>query len=457
MTYPVNRATFSKILNSEFNFRLNSSYVLNYTLYIKILDALKKAGVVVEKASGLIKVRRERVSEAITTATILIKSLWKASIHPLKLELRTHGSRYQCKELDIIGVATGLGSIGKFSVVPKYLKEIVGKPLATTGDLVILELKPDRSSEDSYYMVTLLNTKLGKLVADMLTYGSTGQLHLDVKHLGRVYIPVIDNYKSVADNMKIAVEEYESKAWRAYFNAMKIVEEYFDIKNLKLTSITSFRIMRLVGRIDATMHILLSDIMLRPSKEGARYLGELYDIISGTAPSSRVYEKPCRGQKYISTKSIDESGYVDDENFYCYPGQLKTRNLAKNGSLVLLKNAHTVEALGKVGIVYPYNDLPAISDLYILNPKNLVDKEISFYITTLLKTKLFKYIMQSLAYGLTAHIRAEDLAKVPIPFINQWKEVAKYMKEFVENMYQANILKKQAVMELENYILKLLS
>ena len=107
--------------------------------------------------------------------------------------------------------------------------------------------------------------------------------------------------------------------------------------------------------------------------------------------------------------------------------------------------------------MYPYDNMPAISDLYILNSKPSIDEDISFYILALSRTKLFKQTMQLLAYGLTAHIKAQNLAELPIPFIDRWKEVAKYMKEFIENTHRASVLKRQAITELENYILGLVS
>jgi len=456
MTHPVNRTTFSKVLNSEFNFRLDSSYVLNYTLYIRLLDALKKAGVVVEKASGLIKIRRERVGEAVTTATILIKSLWKASIHPLKLELRTQEGRYQCEELDIIGVATGLGSIGKFSVVPKYLKEIVEKPLATTGDLVVLELKPDRPSEDSYYMVTLLNTKFGKLVADTLTYGSTGQLHLDVKHLERVYIPVIDSYKSVADNMKIAVEEYESRAWRAYFNAMKIVEEYLGKPEELVFSVVRARDIEktIRFRIDPSRLLILGVVSKLISKYGGRVhkASDLLEVHTTGVPREKRYKVKEGQHPLITIDSIDESGIIDDEKIYYITG--KKRPYPK-GSILLVKDGASI---GKTGIL-PY-DAYVMQGIATLICRPNVDESLKYYVFATLKSSLYKRVIEALGYGATVQysITKDEIESLEIPVIEEIaKDVSRYMKEFVENMYQANVLKKQAVMELENYILRLIS
>jgi len=457
MTHPVNRATFNKVLKSEFNFRLDSSYVLNYTLYIKILDALKEAGIVVEKASGLVKIRRESVSEAVTTATVLIKSLWKASIHPLKLEPRTHGSRYQCKELDIIGVATGLGSIGKFSVVPKYLKEIVKMPLATTGDLVILELKPDRPSEDSYYMVTLLNTKFGKLVADMLTYGSTGQLHLDIKHLGRVYIPVIDSYKSVADNMKIAVEQYENKAWKAYFEAMKIVEEYFKHILTKLTEVSKLTIAKEAGRFDGAGLLALSLLSkIAEHFSNSIELHNMFEIVSGNVPRSEDY-RGVRGIPYITIDSIDDSGVIDEEKMTFIPREKYKKSFVRtrNRDVLLVKDG--IGSLGKVAIAL--GEYPVMSGIYILRSKAIKDELLSYYVIAVLKTRFYRKIMEMMSYGTTGQISLakHDVEKILVPVLDNYRDVGNLFKEFVENMYQANVLKKQAVMELENYILKLIS
>ena len=326
-------------------------------------------------------------------------------------------------------------------------------PLAATHNLFRITCESCRE-ELKGYIALLLNTSIGLSIIGFAKYGAL-QPHYRADILAKTPLPLLERGKH-CELLNKALD-HEAKAWRSYFKAMKIVEEYLNVRDIGLTSISSLKIMKDIGRIDATMHILLSGIISRLGRGNIHYINKLYDVISGTAPSSRKYERPCKGQKYISTKSIDESGYIDEESFYCYPGELRTRNLAKRSSLVVLKNAHTVEALGKMGIVYPYDNMPAISDLYILNLKHNIENDVSFYIIALSKTKFFKHMIQSLAYGLTAHIKAEDLARVPIPFINQWKNVARCMKEFVENMYQANALKRQAIAELENYILELVS
>jgi len=457
ITFQANRMLFSKVLNSEFGFRLDSSYMLSYITYNKLIEILRQSDIEIAKLSQFINVKRKKVDNI--TATILIKSLWKSSIHPLKIELRDYGNRSSCKELDIIGVVTGLGSIGKFSIVPKYLRKdiFVEYPLATTTDLVVMEPIISNSSDEKmpYYITALLNTNVGRIISNMLTYGSTGQLHLDSKWLNEVIIPIINDYSNIAKIMEEAIEVYEARAWRAYFKAMKIVNEYFDVKEFSITGTSYIKTLKDVGRMSAGIHLVLNAVS-SGRNERMYVISALFDIVSGTAPSSREYKEQCRGVKYISTKSIDESGYIDEDEFYCYPSLLNTRNLARRGSLVLLKNAHSNEALGKVGIVYPYHNLLAISDLYILNPKN-DNINLSFYVLALSKSAFFKYLIRSMAYGLTAHIKAEDLRRTPIPFIDSWSEVANHMRDFVENIHVANMLKKHAIAELEKSLLALIS
>lgn len=408
--------------------RLDSSNLLYLKIYKEIIERIRSNRVEVTKMEELIKPLSRRLKPQ-KIATIMVRSLWKLSISPIKLEIRQQGFFREVPLHALVIVITGQ-AIGKVSMVPKYLNNILFEFLgvnnvATTGDISVFLPNKD---EYIQYLDAFLNTSLGQVILELSKYGTTNQ-HIDLQIFIKQYVPLILVNK-IAKLLESSIEEYEAKAWRAYFKAMKIVEEYLKIEDIGLTGISTMKIMRNVGRIDAAIHLLLSSMASKIGEENIHYIGKFYDIISGTAPSSRKYEEFCKGQKYISTKSIDESGYIDDESFYCYPGQLKTRSFAKKGSLVILKNAHTVEALGKVGVVYPYDNVSVISDLYILNPKLSIDEGVSFYINALSKTKLFKQIIQLLAYGLTAHIRAEDLAKMPIPFIEQWEEVAKYMKEF---------------------------
>lgn len=443
--------------------RLDSTYLLNIKAYNYIIQQLRRNGTDISSIEelGRLKKGQERKNGK-KTYGIMVKSIAKLTIHPLKLELKYVSGSSFVKPCDIAIISTGIGSIGRAGIIPQFLvndliKEFFDENLPVAVTQHIIKLTLERKDVSPYYIVTLLNSFYGRLLIEgIATYGATGQLEVHTSILSKLKVPIVNIHDKIAEKVEKALEDYEARAWKAYFKAMKIVEEYLKVEDIGLTSTSTLKIMKNVGRIDAAMHILLNGIASKLGEENIYYISEFYDIISGTAPSSRKYEEPCKGQKYISTKSVDESGYIDDENFYCYPGQLKTRNLAKKGSLVILKNAHAVEALGKVGVIYPYDSVPVISDLYILSLKPSIDEDISFYINALSKTKLFKQMMQLLAYGLTAHIKAEDLAKIPIPFIEQWKEVAKYMKEFFENKYHADVLKRQAIMELENQILKLL-
>ncbi len=447
--------------------KLNPLSIIPAFMYNNLLNVLQNQGLEIIRISeefgfDVIQAPRlawkkiRRITKSSNSITYGAGALWKLSIHPLKGIITPFPSEvYEAPDETIMLTRTGKIEIS--GMIPEGFTDSV-KEFFDVEHVVYTEHLLRIIGEEKTlqkYLVIILNSFIGKYIANIAWYGAL-QPELDRKVVERIPIPIapVQIRNKIVKHLNSAYE-LETKAWKAYFKTMKMVEEYLNVGDIGLTSISSLKVTKHISRIDATIHILLSSIIFRLGRRDIHYIDELYDVISGTAPSSRKYEKPCKGQKYISTKSIDGSGYIDEESFYCYPGQLRTRNLAERDSLVVLKNAHTVEALGKMGIVYPYDDIPAISDLYILNLKDNIENDVSFYINALSKTKFFKNIIQSLAYGLTAHIKAEDLARVPIPFINQWKDVARCMKEFVENMYQANALKRQVIAELENYILGL--
>jgi len=459
MTHPVNETSLGEILNSKFGFRLNSSYILNCTLYAKMIDALKCSGFDVAKLSEFVKIRRRRINGK--TATILIKSLWKASIHPLKLELRTHDNRYQCGKLDIVGVATGLGSIGKFSIVPKYLMKIVEHPLAVTSDIIVLEPVSNKAKH-MYYIVALLNSKIGKLVSDMLTYGSTGQLHLDFKHLKDVSIPIIGDHEGVASSMESAIEEYESRAWKAYFKAMRIVEEYLGKTEGLITGVVRAKDVQRIARfrIDSSRLLILgvTSKLLKEHGGGIRRISDLFEVHTAGVPREKRYKVKEGQHPLITIDSIDESGIIDDEEIYYInmEGNIKgKRRSYPKDSILLVKDGASI---GKTGIL-PYNAY-VMQGIATLTLRPNVNGSLKYYIFAILKSPLYKKVIEALGYGATVQysITKDEIESLEIPVIKEIAEdVSGYMKEFVENMYQANVLKKQAIMELENYILKLLS
>ena len=199
----------------------------------------------------------------------------------------------------------------------------------------------------------------------------------------------------------------------------------------------------------------------------------MFDVKLGTAPRSREYKSLERGEPYVSYDAIDDSGFIDEELFYRLPNPPRTTARARKLSILITSVAHSIEGIGKVGILYPYGNMLCMTGLAILNPstaklrsaaqkigclKEKTVEELMLYTFAILKSRLMRRVMQSLTYGLTAQISKKDIENLPIPLIKDLLDsnVTSSVKEFIENMYKANALKRQAITELENYILRLL-
>jgi len=254
---------------------------------------------------------------------------------------------------------------------------------------------------------------------------------------------------------------------------MRIVEEYIGVNVEQLAGISSYKEMSIYGRLDSKFYIYLSTLR-RLSGASILKACDLFDVNLGTAPRSREYKSSSRqGERYVSYDAIDDSGFVDEELFYTLPSPPRTVARARKFSLLITAVAHSAEGIGKVGIMYPYSNMLCMAGLAILNPsstklRNVTQKidylkeknveELALYAFAILKSQLMRNVMKSLTYGLTAQISKKDVENLPIPLIKDLlsSDVPLLMKEFIENMYTANRLKKMAITELETSISKLL-
>lgn len=382
------------------------------------------------------------------------------TIHPLKGNISPIPSEeYLVDENTVLAVRTG--EITKSGIVPTGFKKLIKmsfgmRDVAFTEHLIRIKHK---NEDTRLYTILFLNTELGKHISKIAYYGAL-QPQLDENILKSIPIPIPNDFDKIKDiltkfnNALIC----EIRAWEAYFKAMKIIEENIDHTIADIdTNIGKgkYSYLRESTRLDSKVFIALSiveDIAKTLNAELIK-LSKLFYILRGSAPSDRKFGKTM-GIPYITTKSIDKSGFIDYSEFYYLPKNAKVRNRAKKGAIVLLKDAHSAEALGKIGLVYPYDEIPVVSDLYILNPKKDVD---SYYIFALLKSVVFKKILQLLSYGLTAHISIKDLSNLYIPIIDSVKEeVSNFIKNFVENIYKANEMKREAIKMLENELTRAL-
>jgi len=401
-------------------------------------------------------------------------SIWKLSVHPLKGILSPQPREVYLVE-DTTLLITRTGEINVSGLFLREHNHLITKYLNVEHTAFTEHLLRIMSNDIELlkYMVTFLNSDFGRDLSNIAWFG-TLQPQLDPKIIVKVPIPLPPaNLRSkIADYLTSAYMQ-EIKAWRAYFKAMKTVEEYISVNVEPLIGVSSFKEISEYGRLDSKYYIYLS-FLRHLSRASILKVHELFDVKLCTAPRSRKYKySPRQGEPYVSYDAIDDSGFVDEELFYTLPNPPKTATRARKFSLLITAVAHSVEGIGKVGILYPYDNMLCMAGLAILNPsstklRNVAQKidylneknieELMLYTFAILKSQLMRNVMKSLTYGLTAQISKKDVENLPIPLVKDLlsSDVPLLMKEFIENMYTANRLKKMAITELETSISKFL-
>jgi len=444
--------------------RFDSQYLLNLNVYENFLQRFKANRVDVASFEELGTLRKgQEKSDGIKALGIMVKSISKLTIHPLKLELKSVSKNSLVKSQDLAIISTGIGSIGRSGIVPRYLindlaKEIAdySLPFAVTQHIIKFEIESKDTSP--YYIVALLNSYYGKLLIEgIATYGATGQLEVHVETLSRLKLPIMDIHKKVASIIESAVEDYEARAWKEYFKAMRTVEEYVgDVEKIS-SSVLKMRDLRSIlrMRLDPSRLLVLSMILSLADRYRGKIfkVSDLFHIYTSGVPREKKYKTREGEYPLVTIDSIDESGVIDSENVY-YISKMSVPQYPK-GSLLLVKDGASI---GKVGVL-PYNAY-VMQGIAVLIPKPNTDEHLKYYVFALLKTRLFKKIIESLGYGATVQysITKDELESLPIPIIEEiYDEVSRNMEEFVENIYVSDELKKQAVAELERSILAFLS
>ena len=434
--------------------RLDSSNLLYLKVYKETIERIRLNGIEVAKMEELIKPSSKKPKSQ-KTATIMVRSLWKLSISPINLEIRQQGFSKEVPLRSLVVVTTGQ-AIGKVSMVPEYLNNILPEFLgvnnvATTGDIGVFLSNKD---EHVQYLDIFFNTSLGQTILELSKYGTTNQ-HIDLKIFMKQYVPLILVHK-VIRLIESAIEGYEAKAWKAYFKAMKIVEEHFGKTEILITRIIKAKDMLNIPRFRADPSRLLAfGVVSRLVKEHSGKvcrISDLFKVHTAGVPREKKYKIREGQHPLITIDSISESGIIDNEKIYYI-----TRRGAPypKGSILLVKDGASI---GKVGIL-PY-DAYVMQGIATLVPKPSIDEKLKYYVLTLLKSSFYRKVIEALGYGATVQysVTKDELESVEIPIIEGMvDEISRNMRKFVENMYQANALKSQAIVELENYLLKLLS
>jgi len=326
-------------------------------------------------------------------------------------------------------------------------------PLAATHNLFRVTCESCKK-EIKRYIALLLNTSIGLSIIGFAKYGAL-QPHYRADILAKTPIPLLERGKH-SELLNKALD-HEAKAWRAYFKAMKIVEEYFGKSEELITSVAKVKDVHNISqfRLDPS-RLLAFDAISRLVKEYSGRICRISDIFhvhTSGVPREKKYKVKKGQYPLISIDSIDESGLIDYEKIYYITRTRRT--LYPKGSILLVKDGASI---GKVSVL-PY-DAYVMQGIATLVPKLDIEKLIKYYILALLKTKFYKKIIEALGYGATVQysITKDELESLEIPIIEEIVDkVSKDMKEFIENMYRADDLKRKAISELESHILRLVS
>jgi len=325
-------------------------------------------------------------------------------------------------------------------------------PLAATHNLFRITCE-SCGKELKRYIALLLNTSIGISIMKFAKYGAL-QPHYRADILARAPIPLLEKYKN-CELLNKALD-HEVKAWKAYFRTMKIIEEYFGEALTKICGTSRLTIVKNTRRLDGSGLLainLLGELAEQFGK--TTKLHDTFDIKSGNVPRYKKY-KGVVGTPYITIDSIDDSGIIDYEKIAFIPEEKCERlfTMTNNRDILLVKDG--IGSLGKIAIVSGKH--PVMSGIFILRHKGIED-ELLYYIAAILKTSLYGKIMEMLSYGTTGQISLtkHDIENILIPILDNYREIGSLFKKFVENLYEANTLKKQIIEELNNYFLKLIT
>ena len=184
--------------------RLDSAYLLNLKVYNYIIQQIGKNKIDVFNIEEIGELKKGQERKGGRKAYgIMVKSIAKLTIHPLKLELKSVSESSFVKPCNIAIISTGIGSIGRSGIIPEFLiyelvKEFSDEslPIAVTQHVIKFEL--EREDISPYYIIALLNSFYGRLLIEgIATYGATGQLEVHTPTLSKLKVPILDIHNKI--------------------------------------------------------------------------------------------------------------------------------------------------------------------------------------------------------------------------------------------------------------------
>lgn len=455
----------SKLTNTSPYFRLDSS-LIEQQILTTILKKLKEHGIELASLEELgfnvwapprMAMKKLRMSRTgLKTLFIGVGIAKKVSINLAKVEIGyVPNDSYLIEEGYVLIPETGEPACGyvfkgALEALHSYYED--NPPLAATHNLFRITCK-SCPSELKLYIALLLNTNIGITIMRYTKYGAL-QPHYRGDILSKTQIPLL---KGKHVELISNALSREAKAWRAYFKAMKIVEEYIGKTERLTTSIVRVKGLHNISylRLDPSRLLAFSMVSrLVEEHEGKMHrISDMFQVYTAGIPREKKYKIKVGQYPLITIDSIDESGIIDYEKIYYIT---KTKGTPwTRGSLLLVKDGASI---GKIGIL-PY-DAYVMQGIATLIPKPGTKEQLKYYIFALLKTRFYKKIIESLGYGATVQysITKDELESLEVPVVEEIvDEVSKNVKEFIGNIYEADELKRKALSELESCILKLIS
>jgi hypothetical protein len=446
-------------------FRLDPSFIISFGNYVHELEKFKQLTAEVWPLKKLAHVvpmarfasRRLRLEKRGQKAFVLsARSIKPLAVVPIDAGISyVPSKKYLLDPSTILFTETG-SKIENVAILPKYLKDLIKTtyekelPIAATHHLIRGVVNSDIPP---CYLAAFFNTKFGKLLIKISTYGSVKpEINPEILKQTKI-LRFKDQEERISETIETAHSKYESEAWKAYLTNTALVERCLHLSNESafFSANVNLHEFKDVRRLDPK-YLIVTKAIKRFAKKiggGAVNVEDWFDVWKGTAPMRRDYRYK-QGDPYVTSQSISKTGLLDDADFYHLPKdeQSGKEHRATKESLLLTSDAHDIRGIGKVGIVYPYDDLLVMSGLAVLKPKSGAN---SFYAFAMLKSTLLGSAIRASAYGLTAHLTKESIEKLPIPVLDWTRDdITKMVKTFLDNLYQARKFKRQAISDLES-------
>lgn len=358
--------------------------------------------------------------------------------------------RSQVSENDLLVKITGVGRMAIASVAPK---DFVGN---TNQHMVVIKTE---NKNVSNYLSNYLNLDI---IEKLATRRATGATRPALDYTALKSIPVIENIDfSPIMNAQILKQQKEAEA-KALLDSIDsylldelgitLPEQNNALENRIFT--TNFSEIT-GGRIDPDyQRPFYKNIYQRvlESKYSIYNLKELTEILQGgKTPASLDYSDEETDFPIIKVGSYSDDFIDLEKTGYC---QKEQKLISKKGDIFILSAAHQSEYVGKhIKILNetPKRNTSYVGELICVRANNKIEP---IYLFALLKTNIYKSLINREKTGQTSHIYGRDLKNIPIPLPDRTKQI-EIANNIQDKFSKAILLKseaKQILQEAQNQV-----